>query len=278
MPWVRIDEEFPDHPKVVGAGPLGIAMQVAALCYCNRHLTDGFVPRSTARRLIDLDGLGVKPDDVIAALLAVGMWVRVDGGYQIHNYDHYQPTREQVLAERERNAKAGKKGGLARAAKHTANHRASGAPSTPPSTAPGGSPSTPSGTPPSNGQATRLAQAQAKSKPVPVPETVTQVPPPSLSLQVDASQGCTTEDQKNRTQREGKAHTPGRLPRIPRHPSDDFVIQRARQIQAADGPEAARAYRRTVEENYGPVEREETLARMRAAMTPAEREQLGGIP
>jgi hypothetical protein len=74
--------------------------------------------------------------------------------------------------------------------------------------------------------------------------------------------------------REGK----GRPPRTLRHPSDEFVIERARQIQATDGPDAARAYRRTVEENYGPVEREETLARMRAAMTPEEREQLGGIP
>ena len=102
MPWVRIDDEFPDHPKVVGAGPLGIAMQVAALCYCNRHLTDGFVPRSTARRLIDLDEFKVDPDDVIDALLRVGMWTRVDGGYQIHNYGEYQPSRVEVEAEREK--------------------------------------------------------------------------------------------------------------------------------------------------------------------------------
>jgi hypothetical protein len=153
MPWVRIDEEFPDHPKVLGAGPLGIAMQVAALCYCNRHLTDGFVPRSAARRLIDLDGLGVSAEDVISTLLGVGMWSWVDGGYQIHDYEHYQPTREQVLAERERNRVAGQKGGLARAAKRGAKQSAS----------------EPLSEVLSNGQATRLAKPQAKSKPVPVP-------------------------------------------------------------------------------------------------------------
>jgi len=153
LPWVRIDEEFPDHPKVVGAGPLGIAMQVAALCYCNRHLTDGFVPRSAARRLIDLDGLGVSADDVIGTLLGVGMWSRVEGGYQIHDYEHYQPTRAQVLAERERNARAGKKGGLARAGKRGAKRDASEV----------------VGEPLSNGQAARLAEPQAESKPVPVP-------------------------------------------------------------------------------------------------------------
>ncbi len=53
MPWVRIDEKFARHPKVMRAGPLGIAMQVSALCYCNEHLTDGFVPRAVARTLLD---------------------------------------------------------------------------------------------------------------------------------------------------------------------------------------------------------------------------------
>jgi hypothetical protein len=258
LPWVRIDEEFPDHPKVVGAGPLGIAMQVAALCYCNRHLTDGFVPRSAARRLIDLDGLGVSAEDVISTMLGVGMWSRVDGGYQIHDYDIYQPTRAQVLAERERNREAGRKGGLARSSKRSAKRDASEA----------------LANPLSNGQAPRLA----KSKPVPVPETVTQVPPPSLSLQVDASEGCTTDNQKNRTQREGKAPTRGRRPRVPRHPADQFVIERARQIQAADGPEAARAYLRTVGEHYGQADRDDQLRRLEAAMTPEERAQIGRLP
>lgn len=187
MPWVRIDEEFPDHPKVVGAGPLGIAMQVAGLCYCNRHLTDGFVPRSAARRLIDLDGLGVTPEDVIASLLAVRMWLRVDGGYQIHDYEHYQPTRQQVLAERERNKLAGQKGGQAKAAKYGAKRGAKQSASGPLSVVPStvlaerqaangvppspdhGSASEPLSTPPSTPLADRLAKPLAKSKPVPVP-------------------------------------------------------------------------------------------------------------
>jgi hypothetical protein len=194
LPWVRIDEEFPDHPKVVGAGPLGIAMQVAALCYCNRHLTDGFVPRSAARRLIDLDGLGVSADDVIKALLGVKMWSRVDGGYRIHDYEHYQPTRAQVLAERERNRLAGEKGGRARAAKRGVKQSASGPLSEPSSTTlanrqaprydrftpaddlPAGSSEVLS-TPPSEVLADRLADPQAKSKPVPVPVPISTVPP-----------------------------------------------------------------------------------------------------
>lgn len=60
--------------------------------------------------------------------------------------------------------------------------------------------------------------------------------------------------------REGK----GRAPRTPRHPSDDFVVQRARQIQAESGVEAARAYLRKVGENYGQASKEDQLRRLEA--------------
>jgi hypothetical protein len=133
MAWVRIDDKFPQHPKIASAGPLAIAMQVAGLCYCNRELTDGFIPRSIARTLLDWqfereDGrlftiaitCGMVGDDlssqwVIDLLCEVGMWEEVPGGYQIHDYTDYQPTKQQILEERERKIAAGKAGGQASA-------------------------------------------------------------------------------------------------------------------------------------------------------------------
>lgn len=123
MTWVRIDDGFARHPKVVAAGPLAMAMQVAALCYCNRELTDGFVPRAVARTLLDFeveDGegriwmmartCGMQGDDVSAGwvidtLVEAGMWREVPGGYVLHDYHEYQPTKEQVLRDREQGAK-----------------------------------------------------------------------------------------------------------------------------------------------------------------------------
>jgi hypothetical protein len=96
MTWVRIDDGFAQHPKVVAAGPLAMAMQVAALCYCNRNLTDGFIPRSVARTLLD-----VSAKKIIISLLTSGLWREIDGGYQIHDYEDYQPTKAQIQAERE---------------------------------------------------------------------------------------------------------------------------------------------------------------------------------
>lgn len=118
MPWVKIDDGFPEHPKVAKAGALAMAMQVAALCYCNRKLTDGFVPRGIARTLLDfevLDGdiiysLGVNSgfsgedvtaDWVIARLIDADMWEPVDGGFRIVSYHDYQPSKADVEAERE---------------------------------------------------------------------------------------------------------------------------------------------------------------------------------
>jgi hypothetical protein len=102
MPWVRFDDGFPEHPKVLAAGPLGMALQVAAVCYCNRALTDGFVHRSKAPILLDLDGLA-DWRDVVAALEKAGMWRPVtepQPGWLIHDYLDFQGSRSKVLADR----------------------------------------------------------------------------------------------------------------------------------------------------------------------------------
>lgn len=128
MPWVRLDEQFPDHPKVVQAGPLAGWLHVCGLAYCNRLLTDGFVPAGQVPKLADFDGIWTEPDgaavqicidpfDLVKQLEAAGMWKRVTNGYLIHDYNDYQPTKATVMAERKAKADAGRKGGLASAAR-----------------------------------------------------------------------------------------------------------------------------------------------------------------
>lgn len=110
MPWVRLEEDFPHHPKVAPVGPLGLSMQVAGLCYANHYLTDGFVPRAMGPLLLVLDGLGIQDENgewspatwqtVIGDLVRAGMWQLVEGGWRIHDYHDYQPTREEIQAAR----------------------------------------------------------------------------------------------------------------------------------------------------------------------------------
>ena len=108
MTWTKIDDQFYDHPKVVAAGPLGIALFVCGLSYCSRHLTDGFISTVQVRRLIDIDN----PGDVAEKLVAVGLWERRDGGYQVHDYLEYNPSRAKVEAIRQARIEAGREGGL----------------------------------------------------------------------------------------------------------------------------------------------------------------------
>ncbi len=114
MTWVKIDDGFADHPKLAGVGPLGMAMQVAALCYCNRKLTDGFVPAGIVNTLIDVstvwdrrfvpgsqDDYGWTVREIVSDLVEVGIWEEADGGFTIHDFSDFQPSKEQVERERE---------------------------------------------------------------------------------------------------------------------------------------------------------------------------------
>lgn len=114
MSWAKFDDQYPDHPKIVEVGPLGMALHIAATCYCARYLTDGFVPSAMISRLISFDGIQVISNGVSNAvtnnqvtneLVRVGLFEVVEGGYRVHDYLEYNPPAEQIKAERLENAR-----------------------------------------------------------------------------------------------------------------------------------------------------------------------------
>jgi hypothetical protein len=111
MPWVKLDDQFTDHPKVLACGPLASWLYVCGLAYCARLLTDGFIPEGQVRKLADVDDAKALANQ----LVAVNLWERCDGGYRVHDYHDYQPTREKALAIREARAEAGSRGGKQKA-------------------------------------------------------------------------------------------------------------------------------------------------------------------
>lgn len=114
MTWIKIDDAFPDHPKVHRLGtvaPEGMALYIAGLCYAGKHLTDGVLPRIVVPRLV----LGLKrPYSVADRLVAVGLWDRLDDEqYEIHDYLRYQPSRAKVGEMVAQRQAAGHNGGVA---------------------------------------------------------------------------------------------------------------------------------------------------------------------
>lgn len=101
MAWIKLDDSFGDHPKVVAAGPLAAWLYVRGLCYCGRHLTDGFIPHAAVPTLGSFAAGRTRPQGLAEALVKVGLWEASEGGYQVHDYGSYQRSAEQVRKERE---------------------------------------------------------------------------------------------------------------------------------------------------------------------------------
>lgn len=93
MTWVKIDDNFPDHPRVVGLCDSAFRTHIAALCYAARYLTDGHIPSSALR--------SIGPRKASAELEAAGLWTRTDHGWVIRDFLDYNPSRDEVEGKRE---------------------------------------------------------------------------------------------------------------------------------------------------------------------------------
>lgn len=103
MAWARIDDAMPAHRKFrhLDDAPAAWLWQ-AGVCFASKYLTDGFLDeRDVAGGLESAIRLR-SPLKLAERLVAVGLWERVEGGFQVHDYLDYNPSREQVLADRQR--------------------------------------------------------------------------------------------------------------------------------------------------------------------------------
>jgi hypothetical protein len=120
MAWVRFDDSYREHPKIVYAGRQAREIHEAMIFYSARNLTDGLIHenqipvlaaysevkdwRAALKRLmVIVDGF----DDPL-------VHAEPDGWYRLHDYHDYQPTKQEVVEERDRikiaRSEAGKRG------------------------------------------------------------------------------------------------------------------------------------------------------------------------
>lgn len=100
MGWARFDDQYSDNPKILEAGPWAELLDMRAIIYSARMETDGLITRATLKRISH----GIpKVADRVNMLLEVGRWkVNDGGGWLIHDYLAYNPSKTQRAAERER--------------------------------------------------------------------------------------------------------------------------------------------------------------------------------
>lgn len=94
MPWVRIDENAMDHPKIAGLPAETFRLWVQALAYCQKFLTDGYVTDVAVR---GLRSFSQKRRDT---LIAAGLWDIDGAGIRVHDFLDWNESREQVMASR----------------------------------------------------------------------------------------------------------------------------------------------------------------------------------
>ena len=127
MPWVKFDDQFPIHRKVKGLTDAEFRLHTEAIFWCARNMTDGYV---ASHELRDVSGIS-KPERHLAALVSRGLWIEQEGGgWRLHDYLDYQPSRSKVLQMREIRKEAGsiggKRSGETRAGRKPAARKGSG--------------------------------------------------------------------------------------------------------------------------------------------------------
>ncbi|MFJ6667463.1 hypothetical protein [Streptomyces sp. NPDC091383] len=100
MPWVKLDDRFPSHRKVALLSDRAFRLHVSAICWCAENLTDGRIADRELALVAKIRGIKA----TAKVLEDAGLWDRIEGGWEIHDYLDYNPSRDQVLAERKKNA------------------------------------------------------------------------------------------------------------------------------------------------------------------------------
>ena len=116
MTWAKVDDQLHSHEKSERAGLEAMGLWTLALSHAAARLTNGFVSKERIKRFAQN---AKKGDRLAESLRSVRLWHRADepcplghedcdryrspeDGYRFHDWQDYQPTREQVEAARTR--------------------------------------------------------------------------------------------------------------------------------------------------------------------------------
>lgn len=103
MGWLKLDDKFARHPKVAGLSDRSFRVHVSAMLYAAEYKTEGLVPRAA------LPSIGAGKATVFQ-LVSAGLWHGTEGGYLIHDFDHYNPKDPTNAARQRRYRNANRNG------------------------------------------------------------------------------------------------------------------------------------------------------------------------
>ncbi len=107
MTWVNLDDQMPEHPKVVSLTDGAFRLHVSAIAYANRYLTDGILQVEVIGRLIPR-----YRKQYVDELVRRMLWLEVVPGqvYEIHDFLDWNKSRAEVEQRRQARSDGGRKG------------------------------------------------------------------------------------------------------------------------------------------------------------------------
>lgn len=92
--WVKFDDSMPEDPAVDRLSHGAFRLYVSAICYAQKHLTDGHVDAERVPRLMRRYRTGFADE-----LVAAGLWQPDANGYAVRNFAKWNKTRDYWKAE-----------------------------------------------------------------------------------------------------------------------------------------------------------------------------------
>ncbi|MGS2615110.1 hypothetical protein ACVCAH_11375 [Micromonospora sp. LZ34] len=107
MTWFRVDDGFHKHRKRVRAGVsmegfAAIGLWSVAGSWSSDEPSGGFIPDDVVEYLAP--GFG---EQLAKRLVTAGLWDQVDGGYQFHDWQGYNPSLEEALVAQQKMSAGG---------------------------------------------------------------------------------------------------------------------------------------------------------------------------
>lgn len=96
MSFARIDDNYLDHPKCLEAGEDAAMLNIRAIVYCNKHLTDGRLPKSALSSITRKP----KPELLVKDLVRVNLWEDHGDHWLLHDFLDWNESRSEVLTRR----------------------------------------------------------------------------------------------------------------------------------------------------------------------------------
>jgi hypothetical protein len=109
--WVNLDDQMPEHPKIVKLSDGAFRLHISGIAYCNRYLTDGVIHADVVSRLMPrfrktyLDELLASTNGTQPPL-----WLPRVESYEIRDYLQWNKSREQIKERSKARSEGGRKG------------------------------------------------------------------------------------------------------------------------------------------------------------------------